>query len=185
MYKLMMSLLAVAVLCCWSFAHDGQGAEATTASMEKPAATSMMQPMNNVVKMEKDGKRTALCCCGHEFTVTENAPSMEHSGTLFYMCGEGCKEVAMKATAEENAKTMAAWHEKYDVMTLMSNTHEKDGKQMATCACGAEFTVSETSPRITENGVTMYLCGEGCKEMFTKKTADERMGAEMKVVSGM
>jgi len=155
------------------------------ATGETAVKSHQHMPLNNVVKMDAEGKRTALCCCGYEFTVTPTAPTMDHEGTSFYMCGEGCKEMAMKATPEENAKTMAAWHEKYDALSMADNTHMKDGARMATCVCGAEFAVTENTPIVTENGVTMYLCGEGCAEHFSAMSADERLTPEKKVAAGM
>lgn len=142
-------------------------------------------PLNNVVKMDQAGKRTALCCCGYEFTVTDNAPVFARGGTNFYMCGEGCKEVAAKESQEESEKTYAAWEKKYSAATLWNNLMTRDGKQMAKCGCGAEFTVKETTPVVLENGMKMYCCGDGCHEHFLKMAEAERLQAEQKFLADM
>jgi hypothetical protein len=176
-----------ACLMAWGVANANAG-EKTKAAMKTSepdsaaATTQWHKPLNNVIKMDATGKRTALCCCGAEFTVTDNAPTLDHDRTLFYMCGEGCKEMALKATPEENAKTMVAWHKKYDVLKMADNTYIQDGKTMATCVCGRKFAVTDLTPYVTENGVKLYLCSEDCNEHIRSAAADQRMAAEMKVV---
>ena len=178
---ILVAVMACLMACGAANAGDKQAVKTGDAS-GVVAVTHVHKPLNNVVKMDAAGKRTALCCCGYEFTVTDNAPTLDHDGILFYMCGEGCKEMAMKATPDESAKTMEAWWKKYDGVKLADNTYAKDGKTMATCACGANFTVTDKTPYLAENGLKLYLCGEGCAEHFRAMTATERLTPERKFV---
>ena len=179
---ILVAVMACLMACGVANAGDKKAAASTSDASGVVAVSQWHKPLNNVVKMDAAGKRTALCCCGAEFTVTENAPTMDHDGTLFYMCGEGCKEMAMKATKEENATTMAAWQKKYEVLKLPDNTFAQEGRTMATCVCGATFTVTDKTPYVTENGVRLYLCGDGCAEQIRSAASADRMTAEMKVV---
>jgi hypothetical protein len=203
MKKLMITLLAVALVSSLCFAEEKGGAASPTSpsvpSKEEPSkkeapakkeapsvpttGNSVKAPATNVVKMDKEGKKTALCCCLHEFSVSNTAPVVTNGATDFYMCGEGCAEVSKKATKEENEKSMAAWSTKYSTYTLASNATESEGKKVAKCVCGAEFTVTDKSLSYTENGVTIYLCGEGCSEKFKATSAADRQVAEIGYVS--
>lgn len=179
-------ILVTLMACLMVFGVANAGGTKTAASTSDASGVAAVsqwhKPLNNVVMMDATGKRRALCCCGAEFTVTDNAPTMDHDGTLFYLCGEGCREAAMKATKEETAKTMDAWQKKYEVLKLPDNTFTKDGKTMATCVCGAKFTVTDKTPYVTENGVRLYLCGDGCAEHIRSSASTERLTAEMKVL---
>ncbi len=148
----------------------------------KAAMQSAATPLNNVVKMDADGHRKALCCCRAEFTVTDNAPTMDHAGTTFYMCGEGCKEMAMKATREQTAVMIADWHEKYATYPVPTNTFVSDGKLWAKCGCGKEFELKDQSLAIIENGHASYCCSEACHEGFMKLSAAERLQKEMAIL---
>lgn len=158
---------------------------AVAKDMPKSESSHKQIPLNNVVKTDKDGKQTALCCCGHEFTVTETAPTYTRGGTTFYMCGEGCREAVMKESQAESEKTYAEWETKYSAATLWSNVITRDGKPMAKCGCGAEFTVKETTPVVLENGMKLYCCGDGCHEHFLKMSSTERLQAERKLMADM
>lgn len=169
-------VMTMAALCICSMAFAGDEAKATKMQANKWAVEQPMKamPLNNVIKMDADGKRTALCCCGAEFTVTSNAPTVERPPTTFYMCGEGCKEMTLKASKEEEAKTMAAWNAKYSTYTLASNT-----KTWAKCGCGKEFDVTPTSLVVSENGMKIYCCSEACHTAFKLKSADDRQSAQL------
>ena len=140
-------------------------------------------PLNNVVRVGADGKRTALCCCGHEFAVSDKSPTMPHDGTSFYMCGEACKAAAVAATPQETAKTMTAWRAKFDKAPFATNAVSAGGKMTAVCGCGEVFAVTDQSPVIVENGVKLYCCGEACHEHLLKMSASERMALETKSAS--
>jgi hypothetical protein len=137
-------------------------------------------PLNNVVRIGADGKRTALCCCGHEFTVSDKSPSLTHDGTSFAMCGEACKEAASAASPKETAMTMAAWRAKFDKTPFATNAVSAGGKTTAFCGCGEVFAVTDRSPVIVENGVKLYCCGEACHEHLLKMSASERLALETK-----
>jgi len=151
-------------------------ASATTATTHAERTGST--PLNNVVRVADDGKRTALCCCGHEFTVTDKSPTMSHDGTTFFMCGDACKAAAVAATPQESAKTLADWRAKFDQEPLPTNAVAKGGRTTAVCGCGKVFTVTEQSPVIVENGARLYCCGEACHEHLLKLPAAERMALE-------
>ena len=152
---------------------------ATTTHAEHAASV----PLNNVVRVGADGKRTALCCCGHEFAVSDKSPTMLHDGTSFYMCGEACKAAAGAATPQETAKTMTAWRAKFDQTSFATNAVSTGGKTTAVCGCGEVFAVTDQSPVIVENGVKLYCCGEACHEHLLKMSASERMALETKSAS--
>jgi predicted peroxiredoxin len=156
-----------------SLAGTGKGAA---------SGSTTATPLNNIVKMDAHGKRTVLCCCLNEFTLTDGAPSMDHGGTTFYMCGEGCKEMAMKSTPAQTAETMTNWNAKYATYRLADNTFQKSGKTWAKCGCGKEFEVTDKSLAVVENGVTMFCCTQACHEIASKMGSSERLASELKVV---
>ncbi len=170
MRNIIMTLLLATALC--SLAVAGNPAQSKAA----------VGPVNNVVKMDTDGHRTALCCCKMEVPVTDKSPTLDHDGTTFYMCSEACKNMAMKASKEEMGKMMADWHEKYATYVLPTNTFVKDGKLLAKCGCGKEFELTDESPRVIENGHATYLCSQACYEGFTKMSAADRLEREMAIV---
>ena len=154
-----------------------------TVTTTTPAEHAASVPLNNVVRVGADGKRTALCCCGHEFAVSDKSPTMSHDGTSFYMCGEACKAAAVAATPQETAKTMAGWRAKFDQTSFATNAVATGGKTTAVCSCGGVFAVTDQSPVIVENGVKLYCCGEACHEHLLKMSASERMALETKSAS--
>ena len=185
MRRLWISILAALCICSMAFAGDEAKATAKMPANKWAVEQPMKaMPLNNVVKMDMEGKRTALCCCGAEFTVTATAPTVEDAGTTYYMCGDGCREMYMKSSKEEQTKTHADWRVKYDQVSLATNTWMADDKKMAKCGCGAEFTVTETSPIVMENGMKSYCCGAGCHEHFMKMSANDRMSAELGMLKG-
>ena len=181
-----MFVMGMAVLCICSLAFAGDEAKAVKADANKWAVEQPMKstPLNNVTKMDMEGKRTAMCCCGAEFTVTANAPTVDDAGTSYYMCGEGCREVYMKWSKPEQEKAHATWRTKYDQVQLVTNAWMAGEKKMAKCGCGAEFTVTESAPVLMENGMKMYCCGAGCHEQFMKMSATDRMNVETAMLKG-
>jgi YHS domain-containing protein len=179
------ALLGTLMICSLAFAEEGMKAAPTAekAKAHKHEMGKSQEILNNVVKMDAASKRSALCCCGYEFTVTDKAPTMDHEGTSFFMCGEGCKEMAMKASKEENAKTMKDWHKKYDANKLTDNSFLKESKTMATCLCGKTVEVNAKTPKIMENGVTLYLCSDACNTQLHEMSANDRMDAEKKFLA--
>jgi hypothetical protein len=181
MRKLVLALVAIFAICNLSFAGD-YSSSTPKAEAKTVSKTAHTPPLNNVIRMDADGNRTALCCCGAEFKVTENAPIMDHDGTHFYMCGDGCKQMAMKATKTENAKTMKAWKEKYRTITLKDNTFVRDGNTWANCPCGKEFEVTKTTPMVRENGVKLYCHNQDCYDQVVAMSQDNRLQKEMALV---
>jgi ribosomal protein L24E len=180
MRKILMLMVVCGLVAGLANAREAKTVTGKNEVIGFAAVSPAHRPLNNVVAMDAAGNRTALCCCGAEFTVTDNAPVLDHDGTLFYMCGEGCKQMALKATPEESAKTLDAWWKKYAELKLTDNAAMKDGKTTATCVCGATFTVTDKTPYVMENGVTLYLCGDGCAEHFRSMAAADRLTAERK-----
>lgn len=156
-------------------ANTPRTAAVTTSAHMSHAA---VVPLNNVVRVAADGQRTALCCCGKEFTVSDSSPTMIHDGTTFFMCSDACKAAAVAATPQEAAKTMSEWHAKYAKESLATNAVARDGKTTAVCGCGKTFTVTEQSPAVEENGTRLYCCSEACHEHLMKMSAAERMAVE-------
>jgi hypothetical protein len=189
MYRWMLVLVAAVAITGLAAADEAAPAAASAGQeahggMSKHAAKESAI-LNNVVKMDAAGSRTALCCCGAEFTVTANAPTMTHGGTLFYLCGDGCKQTAEKATPAEGAKVMKAWHKKYTGYKLPDNTTMKDGRKMATCLCGKTFAVTSSSHFIIENGIKTYLCSEACNTALHGTSAEDRLAKEMAELKGL
>lgn len=137
--------------------------------------------LNNITKVTGAAK-TALCVCGMEVKVTDKTPVFEHRGMTIYTCSEGCRDKLAKATPDEMRPIMGPFHEKFRAVKYATNEVEKGGKNVATCACGMTFDVTEQSPSITENGVRMFCCSPGCAEHLLKMPAAERAAAEAKVV---
>lgn len=155
-------------------------------AMVKPSATdvqlgTLMHAMNNVVAV-KDGHKTALCGCGKEFEVTEATPKMDANGMTFYCCGPECHEHAMKSSPEESAKGMAEWQKAFAAKELVSNEMMKDGKKMATCACGQTFEVTDKTCCVVEDGMKLSTCCNGCAEHVMKAGAEERHGMLQKAM---
>jgi hypothetical protein len=179
---LIVSLLVIAVSASANppdHKADAPAAKTSTTTVTKVQSTTA--PLNNVVRTAADGTRTALCCCGHEFTVTAKSPTYEHGGTTFYMCGDACKASAMAASPADAAKSLAEWRTKFDAEMLATNAKTADGKTTAVCGCGKSFTVTDSSPVVTENGVRMYCCSPACHDHFMKMSADQRLAEETKI----
>jgi hypothetical protein len=177
MRKFMFILTGIAAIGTLAFA-------AGSSKTSKTAFPAPVAPLNNVVKMDAAGHRTALCCCGAVFTVRDDSPTMDHGATTFYMCSEGCKEAALNSTPEQTAVTMANWHEKYATYALPTNTFERDGKLWARCGCGKEFQPTADTPVIIENGYASYCCSEACHQAFMSLSAADRLAKEMAELNG-
>ncbi len=184
-FLLVMALVAMSASATASPYGKSEAKDPKTASVAATphAAHAASAPLNNVTKVGPDGKRTALCRCGHEFAVSEKSPSMSHDGTTFFMCGEACRAAATAATPQEAAKTMAEWHAKFEKTPLATNAVAKGGRTTAVCGCGAVFPVTDQSPVIVENGMKLYCCGEACHEKLLKMSAGERLTLETKVAT--
>jgi hypothetical protein len=172
MKKALGLLLMIALVALPALAGD-------EAAMVKPAADDVhmgtMHVMNNVIA-EHDGHKTALCGCGKEFEVTAESPAHNIHGMTLYACGPDCGEMMKKASAEEMMKNVMGLEEKLITANLATNEFEKDGKHMATCACGTEFEMSAKTPCLVADGMKMNACCDGCAEHVMKASAEERHG---------
>lgn len=137
--------------------------------------------LNNVVGVDADGNKTALCGCGMEFTVTDNSPSITADGMTVYACSEECASKLSGMDDRKRAgkigelKTACEMHK-----NLATNAAMMDGKLMADCPCGKHFEVTDHSPYVVENGVKMYVCGNACVAGFSTADKDKREKAQMK-----
>ena len=137
MKKVLGLMLMVALVALPALAGDD--------AMVKPASDDVqmatMHMANNVVS-EHDGHKMAICGCGKEFEVTKDSPSMDIHGMTLYACGPECAEHMKGASAEDMMKAVSGIESKMGTAHMVTNEFEKDGKHMATCACG-------TGPRST------------------------------------
>jgi YHS domain-containing protein len=159
--------------------YGTQAAAPAKSSSRAKTSSTTNEVLNNVVKMDAQGSRTALCCCGAEVTVADDTPTLDRNGTHFYFCGQGCRDAAEKASKAESAKTMKSWRKKFSAYKLASNAYQKDGKELATCLCGKTVEVTKSTPSISENGVTLYLCSTACKTALHGASPEDRLGKEM------
>jgi hypothetical protein len=176
MRKLVMAVVGLIAVCSLSFAQEKtEGAK----PVPQPPKHSATKTLNNVVKMDAAGTRTALCLCGKEFTVTDKSPNFDQRGTHYYLCSDECKGKTGSATKEELTKMVGDWKNSSKAYKTPENTVKKDGKKWATCACGKEFEVGASSEFIKENGVKMYLCSDDCMKAMTGMGEQERMTKEL------
>lgn len=171
--KHFLALLMLLALASFSFAEDQAVSKATMNEATGEVSLASMHAVNNVFAV-KDGKQTALCGCGKEFEVTASSPVMDANGMVFYCCGPECHEHAMKSTPEEMQLGMANWQKLMDAKELMCNASMKDGKKMATCACGMDFEVKATCPYVLQDGMKVYTCCDGCSKHVCTASAEER-----------
>ncbi len=146
-------------------------------------APSAVHPLNNVIRLDRDGTRTALCCCGAEFKVSDKTTSLPREGTTFFMCTQACRDASAKETPAQAQRTLATWREKYAGVKLASNLAVKDGQQTALCGCGKSFVVAKDTPVLEENGVRLYCCGEECHQALLRMTPETRLAKEMKAAT--
>lgn len=181
MKKLLILMLALTVAALPALAGEGHDH-----AIVKPAADDVqlgtLHVANNVVSLH-DGQKTALCACGSNFDVTEKSPSFSFDGGTYFLCGEGCK--AKIEGMDEETKAGAVPGLQKAVLTsehLMSNEMIKDGKKMATCACGQTFEVKTETPRVIADGMCMDACCGGCAQHVLKASAEERAAMMKKVM---
>lgn len=176
MKKALGVLLMIALVALPALAGD-------EAAMVKPAADDVQMGtvhMANNVVAEKEGHKMAVCGCGKEFEVTAESPSMDVHGMTLYACGPECAEHMKAASADDVIKAVSGIEEKLMTANLMTNTFEKEGKQMATCACGTEFEMSAKTSCVVADGMKLNACCDGCATHVMKASAEERHGMMMK-----
>ena len=139
--------------------------------------------LNNVVSMDADGNRTALCACGMKVAVNDRTPTTQLGNTAMYMCGEGCKTHFEKASADERQDKTTQWRDQVSRFSSASNARSVGDKQVYSC-CGKEQEIGSKTTSVTENGVTIHTCGPGCAAQFREMSATDRIKAQKKVVQG-
>lgn len=178
MKRLAMLALGILMIGSLSMAEDAHTAMGSMKGHDHGAC------LNNVVAVDADGSKTALCGCGMEFKVADKSPSMEADGMTIYACSEDCaKSMAgmndrMKAGKMGELKMACEMHK-----NLATNASMMDGKLMATCPCGMSVEVNDKTPFIVENGVKVYVCSEDCAAGFSAADTKMREAAEMKARS--
>ena len=119
----------------------------------------------NIIKVDEEGNKTALCACGMEFAVTEKTGKLEKDGKTYYLCSDGCKaKVSKSASTMLPALDVKVMAKKADMGTL-GNVHtvSESGEMTAKCACGMDVKVSDKTVKREHNGQTYYMCNEGFK----------------------
>jgi hypothetical protein len=139
-------------------------------------------PLNNVFKMDASGVRTARCMCGKEFQVSNDSPVIKRGDGEYYCCSKGCHDMYESANKGARDKMFKESWSSYPMTGMATNAVMKDGKQMATCLCGKEVTVTDKTPNVTENGVKMYVCSDACKTALHGMAANDRLSKELAVV---
>jgi hypothetical protein len=176
MKKALGLLLMVALVALPALAGD-------EASMVKAGADDVhmgtVHMLNNVVA-DHDGHRMAVCGCGKEFEVTADSPSMDIHGMTIYACGPECAEHMKSAGAEDMMKAVSGIESKMQTAHMVTNEFDKDGKHMATCACGTEFEVTSKTSCVMADGMKLNACCDGCAGHVLKASAEERHGMMMK-----
>ncbi len=180
MKKLLTVLLAITVVSALSNAEDKQK---ETTTLDQHVHAIAPERLNNVIQLDTDGHRTALCGCGKQFEVTANSPAVQHGNETIYCCGDACHSSFAGMPAADQDKLISDLNSKLPAENLISNAIEKDGKTVATCLCGKEFEVTDRTPEVTENGVTLDLCGEACAAGLHKMSAEDRLEAELNLVA--
>lgn len=181
MRKVLIALLSAFLVCSVVFAQEGK-TEGKPA--KKPVERVRTEVMNNVTKMDKDGVRTAICLCGKDVAVADNTPTFEKDGTTYYLCSEDCKVKATKSSKADLDQMMRDWRKKFKEAKLVNNVFMKENRPWANCVCGKTFEVNALStPKMQENGVTVYLCSDACKSQMHTMTAADRLDKEKAIVA--
>ncbi len=172
--------ITVAVVCICSLTFADDQAKATAPEVLKVAPAMTSDHLNNVIMMDATGSRTALCACEKEFQVTDKSPTILRGDEADYCCTPGCHEMFMSASKEAQDKMMSEyWKSKFPFDKMATNVTMKDSKKVATCLCGNPVEVTDKTPKVTENGITMYLCSDACATALHGMTAKVRMDKEL------
>jgi hypothetical protein len=137
--------------------------------------------LNNIIKMDPQGHRTAKCLCGLEFGVTSTTPIVERGDETYYLHNEECRDLFMRTSPQAQEQMVTQyWARQFPFEKLPSNAREEHGHQEATCLCGTNVTVTKDTPMVTENGLNIYLCSEACSTMLHGLSPEDRMNTELK-----
>jgi ribosomal protein L24E len=135
--------------------------------------------LNNVVSMESEGSRTALCLCGKTLPVMADTPSVTQDGTTFYLCSADCVKMASKALEKDWKSATENWRARFATIKFLSNARMKEGREMATCLCGRVFEVNSRTLAVAENGLVVHCCSAACDKQFRAAPSEGRMQAEL------
>lgn len=148
---------------------------------EKSTRILATDHLNNVIKMDPQGHRTAKCLCNVEFGVTDQTPVVERGDETYYLHSQDCRDMFVRTAPQEQERMISQyWTQQFPFEKLATNAHEEHGQKQATCLCGSEVNVVQDTPMVTENGLNIYLCSEACTTMLHGMSATDRMGAELK-----
>jgi hypothetical protein len=137
-----------------------------------------MPALNNVVSMDAQGVRQAICPCGQRFTVGPQPQSIAQSGTVLYLCSDGCA----RDLAARPAESLLTWNRALSASRLNTNVRMKQGLETATCPCGNSHVLVGHRRAVVDNGLIVFFCNEECRARFAAMPADERMAAELRML---
>jgi YHS domain-containing protein len=163
----------------------GAGGSGSNSSPAKRVSAPLLKKphsidaLNNVVTMESDESRTALCICGKTLPVTADTQSITRDGTAFYLCSTDCANMAGKLPAKDWDAATADWKGKFTATKFLSNARMKEGREVATCLCDKIFEVNSRTRAVAENGLVVHCCSAACDEKFRAATPEGRMEAEL------
>jgi hypothetical protein len=121
--------------------------------------------LNNVVSMDAQGTRAALCLCGARFTVTPASPVVERDGTSFYLCGGPGDGRAQGNLASGEAEA-TRWNRAFRSTRMSSNARLKEGREVFTCSCGKTSVLNWKTPALVDNGLIVFCCDSECLSRF-------------------
>jgi ribosomal protein L24E len=169
-----MALVAIALIAASSIAA------ADSVGQPGPHPNLSMKPgrlpaLNNVVSMDAQGVRQALCPCGRRFTVASEPRSIVHNGTTVYVCSDRCAGEPMAGSSE----SISRWNRILSTSRLNTNVRMKRGFETATCPCGKAFVVVNRRRALVDNGLVVFFCSEECRSGFRTMRPEERTAAEL------
>jgi len=177
MKRSLVLMLALALVCGGALAGDKDAQD-----KQEATKTAKFERLNNVVVMDADGQRTALCACGREFAVTNEPLAVKHDATTLYCCSPECHSQLEQTSATDRAERVAAYWAAFPYERTLNTATTTDGKTTARCFCGQSVDVTAASPKVLENGVTVYPCSEACETALHQMSAEKRLGIERQFV---
>jgi hypothetical protein len=131
--------------------------------------------LNNIVSMDEQGVKEALCPCGRRFIVRPESNSIDRNGTIVYVCTERCGSGVTTGSPE----SIMRWNRTLSATRLNTNVRMKQGFETATCPCGKTFVLVNRSRALADNGLIVFFCEENCRSRFRAMPPEQRMAAEL------
>lgn len=127
----------------------------------------------NVIKVDKDGNKIALCGCGEEVKVTSTTAKVVDGNDTYYVCGDKCQAAFSKNLSKMKPAMQLKVEKAKAKAGTMGNVYHvgEDGALTAKCACGMDVKVTDKTISRTLNGEKYYLCSDGCAAQFDKNPA--------------